>query len=219
MATKLELELRETLLTSGMVQPIKTSKKAGRVSIICRQVPGQESSWLKALQTILLAFKDTPDLIHACRQYVIKDDKMVFGWSMSIEGSTAEIKAALEKLKLILEAIEPEEPEQQYEPKKAKHFVQNSQYVSPYAKEDPSLLAEMGIAGSTAAPRPPSMSEEEMDKVPPPNARPHKITLVTKGVDQKTKQPVVIQEMPLPHVYTEDMNAPNSKDKGAKYLG
>lgn len=218
MATKIELELRETLLTTGLVQPIKTFKKGSKVSALCRQVPGQEAAWLKALHAILVAFKGAPEALHVCRQYVLKDDKMVFGWYVSLEGSATELKGFLDILKVSVEGLEPEEPmpDPAYTAKQI--HKPGPGYVSPYAKEDPMLLAEMGLAGTTAAPRPPSMSEDEI-LAPLKAGAPSKITLVTKGIDQKTKQPVVVQEMPLSGVYDDDMNVPNAKGKGAKYLG
>jgi hypothetical protein len=231
MAVKAELDLREILLTTGLVQPIKVEGRGGRLSALCREVPGQAQAWLKVVETLLRESAGTDMSFHMCRQYVWKDGRMVFGWHVGVEAKSASDSALhITWLRELLRNIEPELTQEA--PPAA---VASPTTAPPPEEDDPDLEApelpptadmlarqaefrkHTSATPRAAAPVPSGISVSEPDQVAKPVIR-----VVQKGSakDQKNRTvPVIVEEYPLPHVFGEDMNAPNEKGRGATTLG
>jgi hypothetical protein len=120
MSTKAELELKSALLSTGLVQPVESNGHGGSVSVVCRQVPGQDKPWLQLVAEMLAATEGIPEGsdLHICRRYFVRDGKLVFGWHISFamgkakaaEAVVEELKKVLSKARPVLTAVEPEEP-------------------------------------------------------------------------------------------------------------
>lgn len=104
---KAEMDLRSALLGTGQVQPVESKHAAGLVEVLARQVPGQESAWLQTAEALLLAFKDQPGELHLCRRYVIRGDRMVFGWHIGLHVSASRLAQVLGRLLPVLTAASP----------------------------------------------------------------------------------------------------------------
>ncbi len=76
---------------TGMVTLFKKFAKKGSASYLFRQVPGQETNWLKFIEKLLHVAEDNSLDIHICRKYLLKDGKMVFGWHIGLNGKMEEI--------------------------------------------------------------------------------------------------------------------------------
>lgn len=108
MSTKAELSLKSALLSTGLVQPVESTGKGGQVSVLCRQVPGQDKPWLQVARELLITAGEASCELHLCRRYLVKDGQMVFGWHISF--STKGTKAAEElvaKLEPVLAKARP----------------------------------------------------------------------------------------------------------------
>lgn len=206
MASKAEIKLREVLLHTGLVLPVKSSSKGAKISVLSKLISGQDKSWLRVVKKILeLAFFNNWN-IHLCRQYLLKDGEMVFGWHLSIEAKkTSELDVILNTLQEELADVGPgfsDPPEQP---------IQTPSL--PNVERDPEVLKAKLQSHTTALPRPPSQSAP--DKQPPPGWPAPEMQIVRNTIDKKTGKPIVEYEMPLPNVYTADMNKPNAKGRGA----
>jgi len=229
MAVKAELELREILLSTGLVIPVKVEARGGRISALCREVPNQASKWMEAMQCIFENCEDSSKY-HLCRQYVWKDGRMVFGWHVGIDADNAkDLEEHIKFLKISWEHIQPDLTPQ---PLAATSIV--AQPTAPEPEEDveeeepeltPAQVKDLASRKAnyqkktTAPPRPPAEIGDMPQ--PPPGYEPElRIVFKGKAKDQKNRMvPVVVEEFPLPHVYTEDMNVPNERGRGAKTLG
>ena len=89
MASKAELDLRECLLSTGMVQPVQITGTKKKLSALCREVPGQARAWLAVVATTLQAADSAGIELHICRQYVWKGGQMVFGWHVGLDCPSA----------------------------------------------------------------------------------------------------------------------------------
>jgi hypothetical protein len=225
MATKAELELREVLLTTGLVQPLSTTGAKNRVSALCRQVPGQEKPWLEVVANILKDSVDDPEIhLHVCRQYIWKDERMVFGWHLSLDGKgTKDIERQLLWLREAVKGVEPvfgapPAPRAAPEPRDVPPAVIPAELLEDINKDQEVRLARVQ-SHTTASPRAPDKSVP--DPVAPGAFSPS-IRVVKTGTARDSKNrtiQTVETEFPLPHVYVRDMNAPNEKGKGASTLG
>ena len=109
MAAKAELELRELLLMTGCVQPVKVDSKGNRVFALCREVHGQAKAWLANVEKLLHIAEDNDIPLHLCRQYVLKNGQMVFGWHVAIDAKSAEdLKRCLGIIRLAMDTLGPD---------------------------------------------------------------------------------------------------------------
>lgn len=229
MAMKAELELREILLTTGLVQPISTTGAKNKVSALCRQLPGQEKPWLQVVSNVLKAsFGDDELHFHVCRQYVWRDERMVFGWHIAIEGKgVKDLDRQLDWLRDAVRGVQPvfdappapravPEPQDVPPPPQAAHVVtQDLLAAADDVYRDAEVRQARVASHTTASPRAPDRPAQ--DPSPPPGFTPS-IRVVKTGVARDSKNrtiQTVETEFPLPHTYVRDMNAPNEKGKGA----
>lgn len=207
MATKAETELREILLNTGVLLPVKSTGKPNKVSVLCRQVPGQEKAWLKGLTALLRTAAFHEFEVHACRQYVLKDENLAFGWHLSIEQKNAkELGLALVHVRTALKDVEPELTAPTPQPSQPSRPPRRAQL----SKE---LLARQKRyqRSTTAHPR---QLDPTPDVVAPGGAQPVRLETIVSTRDNKTGKPIVEVEMPLPHTYGE-VGKPNAKGAGA----
>ena len=240
MATEAELDLREILLVTGLVQPVKVHQKDGSLSALCREVPGQAEAWLKVVETILRESAGTDVVFHLCRQYLWKDGRMVFGWHVGLEAPDgSSLTLPITWLRELLKDVQPElsaEPPPAAAP--APRAAAPAPQAAPEPQEEEEELLEdeeepqgppsAELAARRAAFRKhttatPRMADHVPAGTPPPPAAPKPtLRVIEKGMakDQKNRMvPVVVEEFPLPHVFTDDMNKPNEKGRGASTLG
>lgn len=186
--------LRESLFATGLVQPLDGSGKGKSVSLLCRQIKGQEASWILAIDKILEASEAEGFHSHICRRYVRREGRIAFGWFLEFSASSAKgLVSVVDRVSEILRAT-PRSTEQA-----------PAQKIFTSAK-NPGRSSN----SSTAAPR---SGEVQVDTPPPTN---FKVRMVeTRIGTDKDGRPTFVQEMPLPHVY-EDINAPKpGSNKGA----
>ena len=189
-----EESLSEILYGTSVLLPMKTSSKGGKVECLCRIAQGREKDWPAIAERLLKVSSEADIDIHVCRRYLLKDSSMVYGAHVSVEASSAR------KLKISLGVL------------------------------GQSFSSNKPASAVTSAPASPSMSYSDYKKQTTAHARapipespripaPPGFTYQTKKVKEETGssgRPVIIEEIPLPHVHHE-MNVPNSKGRGAKY--
>lgn len=232
MASKSELDLQGMLLSTGMVQPVKISSWGGRLSALCRLMPRQETEWLQLLEQLLQVAEGREIPIHVCKQFVLKDGKMVAGWHLAIEGKSASrLKTALEVLGVVFAAHVPglEAPSRVPElpapvATKVTESIPSEEYdeEAELVPETADIVARRKayLAKTNAAPRtPPPAPAIDLPILDPASAA-KRVVARSMTTDSKGRsRQVVIEEMPLPGVYTDDMNKPNEKNRGATKLG
>lgn len=200
-------QLRDGLFRTTLVQPISFEGRGGSVSVMCRQIPGQEKAWVKLVDALLMKAEFKEISVHVCRRYIRKDGRMVFGWFVGVEAKTA---AAL------VDAVQELAPILEDGPTFAKDVPQApppapKKYVSPYQDKTPQHVKD-GLAQdghpmeTTAAPRAPEESG------PDPEAPPG-FNFAMKNLGNGHS------EMPLPHVYTKDRNSPQPGSTRGAYGG
>lgn len=89
---KAEQILRDALAMTGMVIPLTSTGRGGSVEFLCRQIPGQEASWLGVVESLLKWGEEKSnikDRLFIARRYLLKDGKMVFGWFVGIDMPSA----------------------------------------------------------------------------------------------------------------------------------
>lgn len=197
MSTKAELDLKSALISTGLVLPVESEGRGGHVSILCRQVPGQDRGWLQVVKEMLIAAEVGVAVdVHICRRYLVKSGQMVFGWHLGFEAkSQKEAQALVSRLTKVLEKAKPtlEQAEETVERAVRTQLPETARRGRRVADPDPEPL-----------------------HVGPQQVR--GVQVVEQGRDAKGK-PWTVQEMPLPHV-TRDLNAPTGpKSKGARSLG
>lgn len=205
-AVTLSLQLRTALMMTGLLQPISSGDTPKNFWVLCRLVPGQETAWLKVVESILITLEadadwaDKPDVILA-RRYVAKDGKMVFGWYISVIAKSAK---DLEKVVLFLQRhLEDAKPSlTSVEPPAEKATSEAPRHRALAPGQHPKQRPADARAASEA------LSNPE----PPENFNPG-LRIVKKSFDSSGRLETV-EEMPLPHVYKE-LNTPNEKGKGA----
>lgn len=203
-ATHEELNLRSALLGTGLIQPVDSSVtrsgKRSSLEVLCRQVPGQEATWLKIVDGLLEAFESSKVSFHLCRRYLRKNGRMAFGWHVGMSGSMSEIKSGVRDAIQVLAGARPtlDGPP----PQRAARPARAAAAPDPEEEEAPA------VPGPGRAPGPPARGTE-----PPPGFVP-RLRVTRNDVDEETGRPFVIEEMPLPHVYRE-MNKPTEGGRGA----
>jgi hypothetical protein len=85
--------VRDALLESALVVPISSERSYAGWEFLCRQVPGQERAWLACVEDLLrwaqTALSKSEELLIA-RKYLIKDDRMVYGWLLRLKAKSAQ---------------------------------------------------------------------------------------------------------------------------------
>lgn len=201
--------LRESLFSSGLVQPLDSSGRGGSVSILCREVPGQTKGWVSLVDELLTAAGEKYEL-HVCRRYVRKNGKMAFGWFIGIETKNAkELFTAVQELAPIIVAGRSKFVTAQVIPLVSKRKTAAVQ--EEVEEQRPGYRPDFQLQQFTKAnPRAPEYSGPD-PKVP--REAVFRATTRREG-DQ------VITEMPLPHVHTRDINRPApGSNKGAALQG
>jgi hypothetical protein len=188
--------LQGALMASGLLQPLSVTGRGGRLEALCRQVPGQEKSWLEAVHRILFKLGEAKTDIIIARRYLLKDGKMVFGWFLQLDLKTA--KQVQEAVQAIQEALE------------ATTLVEAPAPTQPLPRPPQKLASEVAKM-TTATPRAPEYSP---DPVPPTGYQPQ-VKLGRMGPDGKRE----VLEMPLPHVYGELNKPKQGSTKGVRTLG
>jgi hypothetical protein len=234
MAVKAELELREILLTIGLVQPVKVESKSGsHVGAVCRLVNGQDKAWLRAIEHLLRIGADNDIQFHLGTRFVLKDGVMVKGWDVVIEAKSSTdlkrcldiFKAAaqtiveLDPLPLPIESFAPIRPSVVTVPEDP--VEEPTPAVPALTKAELDKRAVEYAKHTTAQPRG-SAGMAEGDFPPPPpieDTRPKIIFRSTAKDSRNRTVPVIVEEMVLPHYYPEDMNKPNERDRGATTTG
>lgn len=202
---KLEFELKSALLSTGLLQPISSEATSKSVSVMCRGVPGQDRAWLRTMES-LLVLNGIP-FLHVCKRFVAKDGKMVFGWHISVDVKSAKtLKSSVGWLCNFLSTVKPELVTTEQET-----AVEVRQPAGPSPSNEYLKMAK-GMP-PPRAPGPPGLSHQP----PPPEEFKFTKKVVSKKTDEKGRV-TITEEMPLPHVYQE-LNKPNEKGGGAKYLG
>ena len=185
-------ELRESLYASGLVQPLDGATKGKSISVLCRQVPGQEAKWITLVDRLLEIAETGAFEAHICRRYVRRTGKLAFGWYLEVSAKSAkELVAATASFSEIL---------------RGGASIPQAQII-----KGSSINRAQVMSQTEASPRAPDRSIP--DPVAPKTARTGLRTTNT-GLDKKGNQ-TYIQEMPLPHVYG-DINRPKpGSSKGA----
>jgi hypothetical protein len=233
MAAKAELDLREALLTTGLIVPVKVESQGGRLSALCREVPQQAAKWMEVMNNILSRSVGTDLSFHLCRQYVWKDERMVFGWHVGIEAKgVKDLQRHVDFLKEVLGEATPELVPAEVKPstsvvgqpaaQESEEDIEEEQetVLSPAQMKNLEARREEYRKHTTAAPRP--QADDRVIAVPsnyPAMAAPR---VIYRGKAKDTRGrivPVIVEEAPLPYVFTDDMNVPNDKGRGAKTLG
>lgn len=185
--------LRESLFATGMVQPLDGSGKGKSVSLLCRQIKGQEAAWIRVIDRILEVSESEGFHAHVCRRYVRREGKIAYGWFLEFSASSAKgLVQVVDRVSEILRSIPRADP-----------VPSQKIFTSAKSPGRPQL-------STSATPR---SGEVQVDTPPPKNFKFQMIETRT-GTD-KDGRPTFVQEMPLPHVY-EDINAPKpGSNKGA----
>lgn len=189
--------LREALYECGLVQPLSVTSKGGSISVMCRQVPGQEKAWISVIDQLLSTDVGNCDL-HVCRKYVKKEGRLLFGWFIGLSAPTVKVVAkSVDALAPVLKAASSLVVEEVSTPAKTTAPTGKSPMASNFDFKK----------WTDASPRASEYSG-------PDPVAPAKSTFSLKTVSHG------IQEMPLPHVYSKDMNKPAAgSNRGAAIAG
>ncbi len=195
--------LREALYECGLVQPLNSTSKGGSISFMCRQIPGQEKGWVTTIDNLLAVGEREGVDLHICRRYVRKEGKMVFGWFLGVEAKNAKaLVPVAEELVKVLKA--------------------SNSLFAPHVSPTPSTVPQATPPPerqeyrkgfdlkkfTDAVPRAPEFSGP--DPKVPQNAQ-FRLKSSANGREM---------EMPLPHIYTREINAPKpGSNKGAAATG
>lgn len=90
---------------TGLCEAVNATFGENRVAVLCRVKPDNEKKWTELLHKILLAADDESSEAHAwqchfCRNYFLKDRKMVWGWNISVQSK--EMSTTLDMIKKVL---------------------------------------------------------------------------------------------------------------------
>jgi hypothetical protein len=211
-----------------MVQPVQVGGTKKKLSALCREVPGQAKPWLQVVTNTLRAAASAEIEIHICRQYVWKNDQMVFGWHVGFDCPSAkELTRRVNWLHDALRGVQPElvapdavtsvvaqpppaaqDDEEEADPEAT---------LTPEQRTDLAARRARYASRTTAAPRAPSGPA-----IDPPTSQDGTLKVVFRGQQKNQKNqlvPVIVEEFPLPYSYGDDMNKPNEKGRGASTLG
>jgi hypothetical protein len=214
MATKVEIEIRELLLMTGCLQPLKIEQKGGHLSVLCREIKGMASLWLKKVDLLLKLGEEGDVPFHLCRKYVLKNGQMVFGWHVGIDAkSVADLHRCLAVLRAAMENADSQEAEE--EPAVEQPSAGQHQQTKQYSDEEKKQRNANYKNHTQSAPRTPE--NDQADPIPPANFE-FGLKLIESGQmmgKNGRMEPKETYEVPLPHVYIEDRNVPNKKGRGA----
>lgn len=137
---KAESILRDALADTGAVIPLHSVGRGGYIEFLCKQMPGHESRWLFMVES-LLRWAETKGIqsnFLIARRYLLKDNRMVFGWFLSIDlSSAAKLQDACETLARCLETATREA---ETLPVAAVKQVQSPQTPNASKRSEPSPL-------------------------------------------------------------------------------
>lgn len=184
-------QFNASLTASDILEVISVKGKGRKVEALCRIKPGREKDLPEYAKTILTAINKA----HICRRYVLRDGNIVFGIHVSLEAKNAD------ELLNIVNAM----------PAGVSSSTRTPLKLDPTAR----LLTPEEVKAQTKA-RPKAPNIAGPTPSPPPNFSPS-IKTVSRETDSAGR-PIIIREMPLPHVY-RDLNVPNAKGGGAKLTG
>lgn len=207
MSSKVSMQLQSALIATGLVQPVSEKHKGGDIEVLCRQIPGQEKSWLSVVDKLLALGDDLEQDFHICRRYVRREGQMVFGWHIAF--SCKNVKTLQSIVNAAVKVLDQARPslvpavEQAYREEAPAAPTASRAALSPGRHPPP----------RAASPRPPGEPGTVVG-TPPATMT---LRVVQNSRDEKGKQ-TIVEEMPLPHVYAE-MNRPNEKGRGAKLTG
>lgn len=191
MSLKSKLSLESALVSTGMVQPVDGKVKGGHLEVLCRQVPGQESGWVGVVDQLLGLSVEGVEL-HLCRRYLHKDGQMVFGWHVQVDcASGRALAAAVDVLVATLNQARPA--------------------LSPVGSRSGAVLGPAVSSSNLATVVPPPA-----DPTPGRQVRP--AARFRPGYSENGTAIMEVAEMQLPHV-DRDINVPNAKGKGARWVG
>lgn len=207
---KTSLKLKMALMSTGLVTPVDGSEHLRNFHVLCRQVPGQEKTWLQVVESILKIPPIDNVEFFLARRYLLKDEKLAFGWYVGVHAKTVkDLDYAVAALELELGMFKPS-------------LTRPAPEHAPPADPDPAPAYRRPLApgqhpSHVQRNRQPTAGEliPSSGQVAPNGFSP-RLTTVKSSYDAKGRQEIV-QEMPLPHVHSE-MNRPNSKGRGAKPL-
>lgn len=212
-----ELNLKSALVSTGMVVPVKSSYERGRVSVLCRQVPGREKAWLKVIHLLLQVAEDSGVELHACRRYVLKNGQLVFGWHLGLEAPARQLSRVVDGLLETLADVEPDLEPAEAPPRAARPRPAAS--VDEDGSEEGQGRDEAATASPVrAAPRPAAGGSLPQVSVPPQDFTP-RLRVTRNTVDAETGARIIEEEMPLPHVYQELNKPTHPGGRGAKLMG
>jgi hypothetical protein len=218
---ELELDIRSVLLSTGHVEPLKIEVNGNKVEILCREIPDRGKMWLKDVWGLLHESAPTEIDLHLCKRYLLKNGSMVFGWHIGIESKNARnlkkdidwFCAAMKRVLAGQTTMVPTTTTVVSQPSPSPTKPAGT-VIDPNFADDMDVRREAATARTTASPRTPEYAPD-----PPVAATKPKMTMVEDGTmtdsSGKTMR-VQVVEMPLPFVYTNDMNKPNEKGGGAK---
>lgn len=211
--------LREALYGTGLVQPVEAKGRGGDVSILCRQLPGQEAAWIAAVDRLLTVAEEKGIDLHVCRRYVRRQGSMVFGWFLGIEAKNA--ASLIEAAGAVTQVLKEAKPE--LAPAEAPRPPQQPKYETDAQVAQRIMSAKRRVKTlTTASPRAPERLGP--DPMPPPRARGPELRVIAQGTDEKGR-PTDVVEMPLPHTYKEQnvpkplQGGPLKFEKGAVATG
>jgi hypothetical protein len=202
-------ELREALYGSGLVQPVDAKGRGGSVSVLCRQLPGQEAPWIAVVDRLLAVAEEKGIDLHVCRRYVRRQGSMVFGWFLGVEAKNA--ASLVEEIGTLLDVLKEAKPElDSVQAPQARQATPQPRYDTD-ERAYRRLVAQKRVKTlTTASPRAPERLGP--DPVAPPTAKGPALKVVARGVDDKGR-PTDVVEMPLPHTYREQ-NVPKELKGG-----
>lgn len=201
MSLKAEMTLKSALLSTGLVQPVDSKVRKGRVEVLCRQVPGQEKSWLNVVEKILTASEEASQDVHLCRRYVLRDGQMLFGWHIQVDAEKVkDLMAAVEVVVQVLASakpsldVAPKEPPRP--PTVPRQNVQQPRRPLAPGQHPPKAPAH---------PRAPSGGPGTAHEAPAGFSF-EKRTVLKKR--EENGMEMIVEEMPLPHIHSE-LNVPS----------
>lgn len=113
--SKVEYELKEALLNTGILQPFSSKSHGSRIEVLCRPVLGQEAAWLIVVKKLLQAFPEPEKAaesqfsVFLASQFLLKENKLVKGWYLKLEGkNTKELKEKTPEVVAILAKAKPD---------------------------------------------------------------------------------------------------------------
>lgn len=97
--------LSRALEATGLCEAVNATFGENRVAVLCRVKENNERKWTELLHKVLMAADDESKEVHAwqchfCRNYFLKDRKMVWGWNISIQSK--EIVHSLDMISRVL---------------------------------------------------------------------------------------------------------------------